>query len=37
MNPAFPNIAKWREPLFSDVSGDIGVSFEFFRPRRAEE
>ena len=26
-------IAHWREPLFADVAGDIGVSFEFFPPR----
>jgi methylenetetrahydrofolate reductase (NADPH) len=39
MNPAIPSIAKWREPLFADVAGDIGVSFEFFPPKteRMEE
>jgi len=26
-------IAAWREPLFADVAGDIGVSFEFFPPK----
>jgi methylenetetrahydrofolate reductase (NADPH) len=26
-------IAQWRKPLFEDVAGDIGVSFEFFPPR----
>ena len=30
---ATPGIAAWREPLFADVAGDIGVSFEFFPPR----
>ena len=30
---ASPGIAAWREPLFADVAGDIGVSFEFFPPR----
>jgi len=33
MSPLAPNIAKWREPLFADVAGDIGVSFEFFPPK----
>ena len=28
-----PNIASWRKPLFEDVAGDIGVSFEFFPPK----
>jgi methylenetetrahydrofolate reductase (NADPH) len=39
MNPGVPGIARWREPLFADVSGDIGVSFEFFPPKteRMEE
>ncbi|HYW15916.1 MAG TPA: methylenetetrahydrofolate reductase [NAD(P)H] [Allosphingosinicella sp.] len=39
MNPGVPSIAKWREPLFADVAGDIGVSFEFFPPKteRMEE
>ncbi|HEX8125657.1 MAG TPA: methylenetetrahydrofolate reductase [NAD(P)H] [Allosphingosinicella sp.] len=39
MNPDVPSIAKWREPLFADVAGDIGVSFEFFPPKteRMEE
>jgi methylenetetrahydrofolate reductase (NADPH) len=39
MNPAVPDIARWREPLFADVAGDIGVSFEFFPPKteRMEE
>ncbi|HEX8449420.1 MAG TPA: methylenetetrahydrofolate reductase, partial [Allosphingosinicella sp.] len=34
-----PGIANWREPLFADVAGDIGVSFEFFPPKtdRMEE
>jgi methylenetetrahydrofolate reductase (NADPH) len=30
---ASPGIAAWREPLFADVAGDIGVSFEFFPPK----
>ncbi|MFN3387647.1 MAG: methylenetetrahydrofolate reductase [NAD(P)H] [Allosphingosinicella sp.] len=25
--------AAWRKPLFEDVAGDIGVSFEFFPPK----
>ncbi len=33
MSPLAPHIAQWREPLFADVAGDIGVSFEFFPPR----
>jgi len=33
MNPLAPDIARWREPLFADVAGDIGVSFEFFPPK----
>ena len=33
MSPLAPNIAHWREPLFADVAGDIGVSFEFFPPK----
>ena len=33
MSPLAPNIARWREPLFADVAGDIGVSFEFFPPK----
>jgi len=33
MSPRAPTIAHWREPLFADVAGDIGVSFEFFPPR----
>jgi methylenetetrahydrofolate reductase (NADPH) len=39
MNPVVPSIARWREPLFADVAGDIGVSFEFFPPKteRMEE
>ncbi|HEX8307784.1 MAG TPA: methylenetetrahydrofolate reductase [NAD(P)H] [Allosphingosinicella sp.] len=39
MNPVVPSIAKWREPLFAHVAGDIGVSFEFFPPKteRMEE
>jgi methylenetetrahydrofolate reductase (NADH) len=39
MNPPVPDIARWREPLFADVAGDIGVSFEFFPPKteRMEE
>jgi methylenetetrahydrofolate reductase (NADPH) len=39
MNPIVPDIARWREPLFADVAGDIGVSFEFFPPKteRMEE
>jgi methylenetetrahydrofolate reductase (NADPH) len=34
-----PDIARWREPLFAEVAGDIGVSFEFFPPKteRMEE
>jgi methylenetetrahydrofolate reductase (NADPH) len=28
-----PGISTWREPLFADVAGDIGVSFEFFPPK----
>jgi methylenetetrahydrofolate reductase (NADPH) len=26
-------IESWRKPLFEDVAGDIGVSFEFFPPK----
>jgi methylenetetrahydrofolate reductase (NADPH) len=39
MSPRAPDIAHWREPLFADVAGDIGVSFEFFPPKteRMEE
>ncbi|HEU0099079.1 MAG TPA: methylenetetrahydrofolate reductase [NAD(P)H] [Allosphingosinicella sp.] len=39
MSPLAPDIARWREPLFADVAGDIGVSFEFFPPKteRMEE
>jgi len=39
MSNIAPNIAQWREPLFADVAGDIGVSFEFFPPKteRMEE
>ncbi|HET9638368.1 MAG TPA: methylenetetrahydrofolate reductase [Allosphingosinicella sp.] len=33
MSPRAPTIALWREPLFADVAGDIGVSFEFFPPK----
>ena len=33
MSPLGPTIAHWREPLFADVAGDIGVSFEFFPPK----
>jgi methylenetetrahydrofolate reductase (NADPH) len=33
MSPIGPAIAHWREPLFADVAGDIGVSFEFFPPK----
>lgn len=33
MSPRAPTIAQWREPLFADVAGDIGVSFEFFPPK----
>lgn len=33
MSPRAPTIANWREPLFADVAGDIGVSFEFFPPK----
>ncbi|HEX8063392.1 MAG TPA: methylenetetrahydrofolate reductase [Allosphingosinicella sp.] len=33
MSPLAPDIARWREPLFADVAGDIGVSFEFFPPK----
>jgi methylenetetrahydrofolate reductase (NADPH) len=33
MSPLTPAIAQWREPLFADVAGDIGVSFEFFPPK----
>jgi methylenetetrahydrofolate reductase (NADPH) len=33
MSPLTPAIARWREPLFADVAGDIGVSFEFFPPK----
>jgi methylenetetrahydrofolate reductase (NADPH) len=33
MSPRAPTIAGWREPLFADVAGDIGVSFEFFPPK----
>jgi methylenetetrahydrofolate reductase (NADPH) len=28
-----PAIERWRQPLFADVAGDIGVSFEFFPPK----
>ena len=33
MSPNTPAIDRWREPLFADVAGDIGVSFEFFPPK----
>ncbi|HEY0112803.1 MAG TPA: methylenetetrahydrofolate reductase [NAD(P)H] [Allosphingosinicella sp.] len=33
MSTLAPDIARWREPLFADVAGDIGVSFEFFPPK----
>jgi methylenetetrahydrofolate reductase (NADPH) len=33
MSSLAPGIANWREPLFADVAGDIGVSFEFFPPK----
>jgi len=33
MSSLAPGIAQWREPLFADVAGDIGVSFEFFPPK----
>jgi methylenetetrahydrofolate reductase (NADPH) len=33
MSSLAPGIAHWREPLFADVAGDIGVSFEFFPPK----
>jgi methylenetetrahydrofolate reductase (NADPH) len=33
MSSLAPGIASWREPLFADVAGDIGVSFEFFPPK----
>ena len=33
MSTLAPGIASWRKPLFEDVSGDIGVSFEFFPPK----
>ncbi|MEA3009934.1 MAG: methylenetetrahydrofolate reductase [Sphingomonadales bacterium] len=33
MSPNTPAIASWREPLFAEVAGDIGVSFEFFPPK----
>ncbi|MGZ8305028.1 MAG: methylenetetrahydrofolate reductase [NAD(P)H] [Allosphingosinicella sp.] len=33
MSSPAPGIAQWREPLFADVAGDIGVSFEFFPPK----
>jgi methylenetetrahydrofolate reductase (NADPH) len=33
MSSLAPNIASWRKPLFEDVAGDIGVSFEFFPPK----
>jgi methylenetetrahydrofolate reductase (NADPH) len=33
MSPLAPDIRRWREPLFADVAGDIGVSFEFFPPK----
>jgi methylenetetrahydrofolate reductase (NADPH) len=33
MSSLAPGIARWREPLFADVAGDIGVSFEFFPPK----
>ncbi len=39
MSSLAPGISRWREPLFADVAGDIGVSFEFFPPKteRMEE
>ena len=33
MNPASPSIGNLAKPLFEDVAGDIGVSFEFFPPK----
>ena len=33
MSSLAPNMAHWRKPLFEDVAGDIGVSFEFFPPK----
>ena len=33
MSSIAPNVASWRKPLFEDVAGDIGVSFEFFPPK----
>jgi methylenetetrahydrofolate reductase (NADPH) len=33
MSSLAPSIARWREPLFADVAGDISVSFEFFPPK----
>ena len=33
MSSIAPNIEHWRRPLFEDVAGDIGVSFEFFPPK----
>ena len=33
MNPVGPSIRTLAKPLFEDVAGDIGVSFEFFPPK----
>lgn len=33
MNPVSPSIRDLAKPLFEDVAGDIGVSFEFFPPK----
>ena len=33
MSSLAPGITHWREPLFANVAGDIGVSFEFFPPK----
>ena len=33
MKPGAPSIENSAKPLFADVAGDIGVSFEFFPPK----
>jgi methylenetetrahydrofolate reductase (NADPH) len=33
MSPITPSIRTFSKPLFEDVAGDIGVSFEFFPPK----
>jgi methylenetetrahydrofolate reductase (NADPH) len=36
MSPIAPSIRSFAKPLFEDVAGDIGVSFEFFPPKTAK-